>query len=81
MATQDCTEFSREQFGNWLSELFAETEALEYVLGLISDEHRVLSNALALYQHRMAELLIRGHERWDGRTLTIPIRRLIAEED
>ena len=81
MAKQDCTEFRCEEFGNWLSELFAVTEAMEYVLELISDEHTVLSNTLTLFQQRMAVLLIQGYERWDGSDFTIPIRRLAATED
>jgi len=80
MANQDCTEFCSTEFTNWLSELFAVTEAMEYVLALISDEHTVLSNTLTLFQQRMAVLLIQGYERWDGSDFSIPIRRLAAEE-
>ena len=81
MAKQDCTEFRSEAFSNWLSELFAVTGAMEYVLNLLPSEHTALSNALALFQRRMAVLLIQGYEHWDGSDMTIPIRRLATMED
>ncbi len=80
MATKDCTEISTEEFDNWLSELFAVTEAMEYVLDLIPDEHAVLSNVLALFQRRMSELLIEGHDHWNNNSMTLPIRRLTGGE-
>jgi len=76
MAKQDCTEICAEEFDDWLSELFIVTEAMEYVLDLLPAEHTVLSNALSMFQIRLSELVIEGHDHWSGNNIAFPMQRL-----
>lgn len=76
MAKQDCTEICADEFDDWLSELFIVTEAMEYVLNLLSAEHTVLSNTLSMFQLRLSELVIEGHDHWSGTGIAFPMQRL-----
>lgn len=78
MAKKRATKIDMQAFDNWLSELFIATEAMEYVLDLMPNEHVVLSNTLAMFQSRLADLLIEGHDRWIGSGIAFPMQRPMA---
>ena len=78
MAKKHFTEIDTEEFDHWLSELFIVTESMGYVLNLMPDEHTVLSNTLAMFQSRLSDLLIEGHEYWIGTDIAFPIQKLTA---